>query len=117
MNWKFWTSPDYIRSVREEMEKEEREIWAEMEAEKKAKAKAEWEALPDHRKAARIEYRFFQQMARKPRQLDYSALCNMAIIQNQAFANGSCTTGFGLSPYAQMSNEVGRRMALEQAVY
>jgi len=75
MNWKFWQKTQAFRvaSMREEMEREEAAVWAEMEAEKKAKAKAEWDALPDHRKAARIEYKFFQAMARPKIAASYRA--------------------------------------------
>ena len=60
------------------------ETMARMDAERKAAEKAEWDALPDHRKAARLEYKMLTGLGKKRVNPDpYSDIYNMAQANNR----------------------------------
>lgn len=109
-NWKFWAFWERKREPKRETYDEWRARMDSEQAAKEAKAKAEWDALPDHRKAARIEYQHFQKMTRKPPARD--ALYNLALAQQQGFYSSGTVTIYP-SPYAQMNSEIGRIICLE----
>jgi hypothetical protein len=96
-------------------------------AQEAARAKAEWEALPDHRKAARLEYRALQGLryGRVVPELEQKDLywydgnsppikldddLHRALQQFKQNATSAQMT----SHYSQMNNEIGRALCLEQ---
>jgi len=93
MRWEPWgkTESDLISDRQNEKQAQE--------AAKQATEKVEWDSLPDHRKAARIEYRYFQQMARKwP---DYNGMNPAQAYQN----NATNLSQFSINPYCQRQEE------------
>jgi hypothetical protein len=112
MNWKFRMNERPKHPTYEEFEAGR---VAKFESEK-ARQKAEWDALPDHRKAARIEYKFFQAMCRKPAQPHplANAYLNQTEQLNALYQGSWQARGFGSNPYVQMDSQISRALHLER---